>query len=250
VTRALLRAGADWIKVASTGGVWSPADEPGDEGLAEDEIRVIVEVARGHRGTRVASHAQGADGIANAVRAGVASVEHGYQIDRQTIGEMLARGTFLVPTLTTATREPDRSRTTPASYDMKMRWTEIARAHIPAAIEAGVKVALGTDCGVADHGHNLTELARLVEFGMTPMQAILAGTRDAAELLGMSGEIGSLQPGKRADVVVADGDPLTDIAALSDPGRVIMVIKDGQVHKDIRNLMAAAAEPQRVPARP
>lgn len=242
VTRTLIRAGADWIKVASSGGVWSPTDQPDDEGLSEDEIRAVVDVARRHGNRRVAAHAQGRDGIANAVRAGVASIEHGYQIDQQTIDAMLQRGTYLVPTLTTATRQPDQAKTLPASYEKKMRWIKIAREHIPVALAAGVKVALGTDCGVADHGDNLTELARLVEFGMTPMQAILAGTRNAAELLGMSEEIGSLEPGKRADVVVADGDPLTDISALANPDRVIMVIKDGQVHKDTRGLVGAQAE--------
>lgn len=235
--RTLIRAGADWIKVASTGGVWSPADQPDDEGLAEAEIRAVVEVARRHGNRKVASHAQGQDGIANAVRAGVASIEHGYQIDERTIDDMLRRGTYLVPTLTTATREPDPAQALPVSYEKKMRWIEIARDHLPAAIKAGVNVALGTDCGVADHGRNLTELARLVEFGMTPMQAIVAGTRNAAELLGMSDEIGSLEPGKRADVVVADGDPLTDIHALADPDRVVMVVKDGRVYKDTLGLV-------------
>lgn len=243
VTRSLIRAGADWIKVASSGGVWSPTDQPDDDGLSEEEIRVVVEVARAHGGRKVASHAQGRSGIANAVRAGVASVEHGYQIDKPSVDAMLERGTFLVPTLTTATRAPDPARTLPVNYEKKMRWIAIAREHIPAAIEAGVRVALGTDCGVADHGQNLTELARLVEFGMTPMDAILAGTRNAAELLGLSGQIGSLQPGKRADVVVADGNPLADISALADPERVIMVLKDGVVHKDTRGLMATAAQP-------
>jgi imidazolonepropionase-like amidohydrolase len=247
-TRELLRAGADWIKVASSGGVSSPIDQPDDEGLTEDEIRAIIETARRHGGRKVASHAQGRDGIANAVRAGVASIEHGYQIDRPTIDDMLERGTFLVPTLTTATWRPDPAKMMRANYEKKMRWTAIAREHLPAAIQSGVKVALGTDCGVAAHGQNLTELARLVEFGMTPMQAILAGTRNAAELLGMSDEIGSLEPGKRADVVVADGDPLTDIAALTDPARITMVIKDGQVTKDAKDLMAAPPAPHGVPA--
>lgn len=237
VTRALIRGGADWIKVASTGGVWSPTDQPDDEGLSEEEVRAVVDTARRHGGRKVASHAQGRDGIANAVRAGVASVEHGYQIDQPTIDEMLRRGTYLVPTLTTATREPDPAKTLPVNYEKKMRWIEIARNHLPVAIKAGVRVALGTDCGVADHGSNLTELARLAEFGMSPMRAILAGTRDAAALLGMSDEIGSLEPGKRADVVVADGDPLTDIYALADPDRVVMVLKDGRVYKDTKGLL-------------
>jgi imidazolonepropionase-like amidohydrolase len=241
--RTVLRAGADWLKVASTGGVWSPTDQPDDDGLDEAEIAAIVAVARGHGGRRVAAHAQGRHGVANAVRAGVASIEHGYQIDAQTIEEMLSRGTFLVPTLTTATREPDRAKTLPVNYEKKMRWIGIARQHIPPALSAGVKVALGTDCGVADHGSNLTELALLIEFGLTPMQALLAGTRNAAELLGMSDEIGSIEPGKRADIVVADGDPLTDIGALTDPGRILVVLQDGEVRKDTRGMLTPAAGP-------
>jgi len=128
---ALIRAGADRIKVASTGGVWSPTDQPDDEGLSEDEIREVVEVARRHGNRKVAAHAQGHEGIANAVRAGVASIEHGYQIGQRTIDEMLQRGTYLVPTLTTATREPDPAKTLPVNYEKKMRWIEIARNHLP-----------------------------------------------------------------------------------------------------------------------
>ena len=239
--RTLLRAGADWLKVAATGGVWSPTDQPDDEGLDEAEIRTIVNVARAH-GKKVAAHAQGREGVANAVRAGVASIEHGYQIDQRTTEQMIERGTYLVPTLTTATREPDREKTQPVNYNKKMRWIGIARDHIPAAISSGVKVALGTDCGVADHGANLTELDRLIEFGMAPMQAILAGTRNAAELLDMADQIGTIEAGKLADIVVADGDPLTDIKSLTDPERVIMVVQAGQIRKDSRGL---AHEPQR-----
>jgi imidazolonepropionase-like amidohydrolase len=234
--RTLLRAGADWLKVAATGGVWSPTDQPDDEGLDEAEIAAIVNVARAHGGKKVAAHAQGRDGIANAVRAGVASIEHGYQIDQRTVEDMIDRGTYLVPTLTTATREPDRDKTRLVNYEKKMRWIGIARENIPLAIGAGVKVALGTDCGVADHGANLTELDRLIEFGMTPMQAIQAGTKNAADLLDMADQIGTIEPGKIADIVVADGDPLTDIKALTDPQHVIMVIQSGQVRKDLWGL--------------
>jgi len=159
MTRRLLRAGADVIKIASTGGVWSPRDQPDHEGLSEAETRAVVEEARRHGRKKVATHAQGRDGIANAVRAGVASVEHGYQIDLATVELMIQKGTYLVPTLATATTKPDKDKAPPYAYEKKLQWMAIARERIPPAIEAGVKVAMGTDAGIARHGHNLLELA-------------------------------------------------------------------------------------------
>lgn len=227
--RAVLRAGADVLKVFSSGGVWSPRDQPDDDGLSESETRVVVEEARRHRGKRVASHAQGRSGIINAIRGGVASVEHGYQIDEEGIELMLERGTYLVPTLTTATTSPDRTLAPPYAYDKKLQWMEIAQACVPRAIAAGVRVAMGTDCGVVQHGRNLEELKLLVDFGLSPAQALRAGTVDAAELLGLSNDIGSLSPGKRADIVVAACDPLSDISSLSDARTIRLVLKDGHI---------------------
>lgn len=222
------------MKICSSGGVWSPRDQPDHEGLNREEIRAVVEEAKRHGNRKVASHAQGSAGITNAVLEGVASVEHGYQIEAPTIETMLTRGTFLVPTLTTATKVPDKAKSPAYAYDKKMRWMQIAQDYLPAAFEAGVRVALGTDCGVAEHGTNLSELALMVKLGMSERDAIVAGTSNAAELLGMSDEIGTLAAGKRANIVVAQGNPLEDIEALADPSRVVLVAKDGQAHKDIR----------------
>ncbi|MEV0319734.1 amidohydrolase family protein [Streptomyces sp. NPDC050658] len=236
VVRDVLRKGADCVKITATGGVWSPTDQPDDDGFLEDEIRTITEIAAGHRGKKVAAHAQGRGGILNAVRGGVASVEHGYEIDDEAIDLMLERGTFLVPTLTTANTDPDPQKAASWAYAKKKHWQAVARKHIPHAIGRGVRVALGTDCGIAEHGTNLRELAHLVDCGMTPMGAILAGTSEAAELLGLAAEIGTLEPGRRADVVVARGNPLADIAALGKPENVLLVMKDGVVFKDLDDL--------------
>ncbi|WP_028811878.1 metal-dependent hydrolase family protein [Streptomyces flavidovirens] len=236
--RGVLRQGADWVKIAATGGVWSPTDQPGDDGFLEDEIRTITEIAAGHGGKKVAAHAQGRSGILNAVRGGVASVEHGYEIDDQAIDLMLERGTFLVPTLTTANTDPDPQKAASWAYAKKKHWQSVARTHIPHAIARGVRVAMGTDCGIAEHGTNLREPAYLVDCGMTPMGAIRAGTSEAAELLGLAHEIGTLEAGKRADVVVARCDPLADITALGEPANIRLVMKDGVAFKDLDGLLA------------
>lgn len=230
--RNLLRQGADLIKIAATGGVGSPTDQPDDEGFTVEEIRAIVEVARAHRGKRVAAHAQGRGGILNALRAGVDSIEHGYEIDDEIIDLMIERGAYLVPTLSTANSRFDPATTPPWAIAKKELWRSRALASIPRAVERGVKIAMGTDCGISAHGNNLRELGHLVDCGMTPMGAILAGTSVAAELLQMSDEIGSLEAGKRADVVIASCDPIDDIHSLGDAANIQVVVKDGTVFKN------------------
>jgi imidazolonepropionase-like amidohydrolase len=223
-TRAVLQEGADCVKVAASGGMSSPHGEPGHGGLTAAELRAVVTEAARHGDVPVAAHAQAGPGLHDAVVAGVRSIEHGYHVDARTVEEMLARGTFLVPTLSTLTRPGGEER---------RRWVDTARECLGRAFEAGVPVALGTDAGLVPHGQNLRELALLVEFGLSPMAAIVAGTSAAARLCGVGDELGSLEPGKRADVVVADGDPLARIELLSDPANVVLVLKDGQVAKDM-----------------
>lgn len=229
--RGLLRAGADVIKVCTTGGVSSPTDAPDDLGIPEHQVRLIVEETARRQGQPVAAHAQGTAGIIEAVRGGVASVEHGYQIDERGIDLMLERGTFLVPTLSTALRIPDPAKVPDYLYQKKVRWSAIARENVARAFAAGVRVALGTDAAVCPHGTNLTELGRMVELGMSPMGAIVAGTSNAARLLRLDEHLGTLEAGKLADLVLTDADPLADIDALADPDRVRVVVQGGRVVK-------------------
>lgn len=230
--RRLLRSGADVIKVCATGGMSSPYDQPDDEGLTEEEIRTVVEEVARHGGRPVAAHAQGTAGILNAIRGGVTSVEHGYGMTaraRELAGE---RGTFVVPTLSTVFDGIDKATMEPHHYEKKVRWSSITKENISAAIAEGVRIAMGTDAAMVPHGRNLRELTHLVALGMTPLQAITAGTRTAAELLGLDGETGTLEPGKRADLVLCEGDPLADIALLADPANVVLVAQAGEIRKN------------------
>nr|WP_276582583.1 amidohydrolase family protein [Cellulomonas sp. RIT-PI-Y] len=231
--REVLRQGADWVKVAATGGMGSPASHPESGGLSGPELRAVVEEADRHGGVGVAAHAQGAAGIAAAVRAGVRSIEHGYQIDDATIDLMGERGTWLVPTLSTLTR-PLSDGLAPWVAAKRRTMKEAASERLHAALTAGVPVALGTDAGIAPHGTNLTELALLVEHGLTPMAALVAGTSGAARMLGLEDQVGSVVPGLRADLVLTEVDPLTDIAALADPDRIDLVVQDGRAVKELR----------------
>jgi imidazolonepropionase-like amidohydrolase len=229
--RRLLREGADVIKVCATGGMGSPHDQPDDEGLTTEEIQAVVDEVARHGGRPVAAHAQGTAGILNAIRGGVTSVEHGYGINDEAIDLAGEKGVFLVPTLSTFDGI-DRASMQPYHYEKKMRWSDITRENISHAIERGVKIALGTDAAVAPHGQNLRELEHLVDLGMRPADAIVAGTRTAAELLGLADELGTIQAGKIADLVVCAGDPLTDITLLGKPENVVAVVQAGVVRKN------------------
>lgn len=225
--RELVRMGADVIKVAVSGGVLSPRDKPTHAHFRLEELKVLVEEASA-AGIWVMAHAQATAGIKNAIRAGIRSIEHGIYLDDEAIEMMLARGTWLVPTLVAprgVIDAADAGAAIPeASVAKAHEVAEIHRASFARAVEAGVKVAMGTDSGVTPHGRNLRELALMVEGGMTPMQAIVATTRSAAELMGLEADLGTLEAGKRADLVVVDGDPL-EVATLAD--RIEAVYQDG-----------------------
>jgi imidazolonepropionase-like amidohydrolase len=231
--RRVLREGADVIKVCATGGMGSPYDDPDDEGLTESEIRAVVDETRRHGGKPVAAHAQGTAGILNAIRGGVTSIEHGYGLDDRSCDLAGENGTYIVPTLSTVYAGIDRSTMADYHYQKKVRWTGITKENIAHAIERGVKIAMGTDAAVCPHGRNLMELSYLVDLGMDPMAAIVAATKTAAELLGVDDRLGTLETGKSGDVVVCDGDPLTDIAVLGEPSNVVSVVKQGVVRKDL-----------------
>jgi len=225
--RELKRAGADVIKVCASGGVLSPRDDPRHPQFTPEELYAAVDEASATH-TAVMAHAQSTLGIKNAVQAGIRSIEHGIFLDDEAIAMMLGRGTFLVPTLAAP-----RAVITEAAKGAGLPPEVIAKAHavleihaasITKAIAAGVKIAMGTDSGVGPHGDNLVELALMVECGMTPLQAITAATYTTAELLGVQNELGSLEVGKRADLVLVEGgiDSLVDLA-----DRIRGVWKDG-----------------------
>jgi imidazolonepropionase-like amidohydrolase len=226
--RELVRMGADVIKVATSGGVLSPRDDPRHAHFRPAELDVLVEEADA-AGRWVMAHAQGSDGIKNAIRAGIRSIEHGIYLDDEGIDLMLARGTWLVPTLVAPQGVLDAADAgvalPPAIVDKARSVMEIHRASFRRAVEAGVRIAMGTDSGVTPHGRNLRELELMVAHGgMTPAQALVATTRSAAHLLGLDEDLGTLEPGKLADVVVVSGDAF-ELAGLGD--RVEQVWKAG-----------------------
>ena len=236
--REVLRAGAEVIKVCSTGGVLSPTDHPEFTQFTEEELRVMVQEGAYRRGIKVMAHAQSAEGIKNAVRAGIHSIEHGIYLDDEAIDLMLAHGTFLVPTLLAPLSVLEQAETTgnmPEYGVRKARETiEIHSESIAKAHQAGVAIAMGTDAGVMPHGTNLRELGLMVNVGLSPMEAIVATTRVAAECLGWQDRIGTLERGKLADVVVAATDPLADIRALEKTENIVLVMQEGKVVKNLR----------------
>ncbi|HEY7057427.1 MAG TPA: amidohydrolase family protein [Vicinamibacterales bacterium] len=227
--RELVRNGADVIKVATSGGVLSPRSKPDTRGFGPEELDVLVAEAQA-AGLAVMAHAQSTTGIKNAVRAGVRSIEHGIYLDDEAIQLMLDHGTYLVPTLVAATgviSAAERGLPVPEWGVRKAR--EVVEIHADSfgrAVAAGVKVAMGTDSAVTPHGENLRELELMVAGGMSPEDTLVATTRTAAELMGLEGELGTLEPGKRADLVVVDADPF-DFVGLDR--RIAAVYQDGRL---------------------
>jgi imidazolonepropionase-like amidohydrolase len=238
--RQVLQAGADWIKLCTSGGVLSPGDLPDHAQFSIDEIRTAVEEAA-VVGKRVMAHAMSAAGIRNALLAGVTSIEHGCLLDEEGIALMKEKGAYLVPTLVAPGDVIDGARTSgglPPEMVAKAEGIRaLHRAAVSAAIASEVKIAMGTDAAVGPHGGNLRELGEMVRCGMTPMQAIVASTRVPAELLRRP-DLGTLAPGKLADVVAVRGDPLLDIDSLADPAHIRLVVKDGRVAFDFRERAA------------
>jgi imidazolonepropionase-like amidohydrolase len=227
--RELVRAGADVIKVATSGGVLSPGSDPRHAHFRDDELAALVAEAAA-AGRWVMAHAQGADGIKAAVRAGIRSIEHGIYLDDEAIGLMLERGTWLVPTLVAPRGvQAAAAAGVPLPDAVVRKAAEVAEAHADSfrrAVAAGVKVAMGTDSGVTPHGRNLAELELMAEGGMAPAAVLHATTASAAALMGLEAELGTLEPGKRADLVAVDGDPF-ELATL--PDRVAAVWQDGRL---------------------
>lgn len=236
--REILRAGAEVIKVCSTGGVVSPTDHPEFTQFSPEELAVMVQEGAYRQGIKVMAHAQGAEGIKNAVRAGIHSIEHGIFVDDEGIDLMKQKGTFLVPTLVAPIGVLEHAETSPGIPEWTIRKArETVEEHsenIGKAYQAGVRIAMGTDAGVVPHGTNLRELGLMADIGMSPMDVLVATTRDAAACLGWEKRVGTLEQGKLADVVITRIDPLADLHALANTDNIALVMKDGQVFKDIR----------------
>jgi imidazolonepropionase-like amidohydrolase len=229
--RENIKYGADLIKVCATGGVLSMGDNPQHSQYTLDEMKAIVTDA--HRlGRKVAAHAHGAEGIRWAAEAGVDSIEHGSYIDDAGIAAMKEHGTYLVPTLYLGDWMMENAEQTHMPPPLMAKAKEVipaARKNIARAFAGGVKIAFGTDAAVYPHGLNAHEFGVMVKLGLTPLQAIQAATVNAADLLGWSGKVGSLEPGAWADIVAVDGDPLKDVTILE---RVKFVMKGGEVVKN------------------
>ncbi len=227
--RELIRAGADVIKVATSGGVISPRSSPQHPHFGMDELEALVtEASVADR--FVMAHAQATQGIKNAVKAGIRSIEHGIYLDDQAIEMMLDAGTYLVPTLIApmgVLEAVERGVDLPQTIVDKARSViEEHRDSVSRAIAAGVRIAMGTDSGVTPHGENLRELAEMQGLGMTPLQVLEASTRCASEMMGISDEVGTLEAGKAADLVVFSGQEL-DVSDLRP--RVSKVVQDGKL---------------------
>lgn len=225
--REIIRSGADVIKVCASGGVMSPNDNPQHAQFRDDELQAIVAEADAVE-LPVMVHAHSAKGIKASLRAGARSIEHGTYLDDEAIEMMLERGAWLVPTLHVVQAVIDAASTGTAFPESTVRKArEIQSRHREAfgrAAAAGVRIAMGTDSGVIPHGSNLRELEAMVAGGLTPAEALVAATSSAAKLLGLGDQLGMIEPGKRADLVLIDGDA-TDVADLKQ--RVRAVYKDG-----------------------
>jgi imidazolonepropionase-like amidohydrolase len=235
--RANIRAGADWIKVFATGGVYSMMDAPGGVQFSVDEMQVMVDEARRAGIHGVLAHAENAAGIRNALMAGVRSIDHGDGIDDEAIDLMLERDVPIVPTFYISYRmlEPDlidRGITPPWAEEKQRELLPGIQRNFRRAIERGVRVAMGTD-GVSGE-HLPRELTHMVEHGMTPLASLRSATIEAARLLDIGNDVGTLEPGKIADLAVVTGDPLTEPTLWSDPGRVVAVVQAGKLVADRR----------------
>ena len=233
--RRQISRGVDVIKIATTGGVNSLIGAGLGAQMFDDEAKAIVETAHMY-GKKVAVHAHGADGINLALRAGADSIEHGTLIDDESLKLFKSTGAYYVPTLSTINGYLERIAANPNAYPPEVRkkidWRlSITGEALKKAVPAGVKIAFGTDAGVSKHGRNADEFELMVKFGMTPATAIQAATVNAADLLGIADQVGSLEPGKSADVIALQGDPLSDITVLK---KVTFVMKEGKVHKHER----------------
>jgi len=231
VVRAQIKYGVDVIKLLATGGVLSEGDKPGAQQLTYDEMKVAVEEA--HRaGRKVAAHAHGTEGIKDAIRAGVDSIEHGSLIDAEGIEMLKAHGTYLVADIYNddyILGKATEFGLPKENVDKEKMVGRLQRENFAKAVAAGVKIAFGTDAGVYPHGDNARQFHYMVKFGMTPAGAIRAATSSAADLIDRAADVGTLEAGKYADLIAVTDNPLDRIEVLE---HVAFVMKGGKVYKD------------------
>lgn len=231
VVRAQVKYGVDVIKILATGGVLSKGDSPGAPQFTFEELKAAAEEAH-MAGRKIAAHAHGTQGIKNAILAGIDSIEHASLIDDEGIRLAKEHGTYLVMDIYNddyLVNEAAKYGLPTENLEKERTVGKLQRENFAKAVKAGAKMAFGTDAGVYPHGDNAKQFAYMVKFGMTPAQAILAATRNGADLLGRARDVGSVEPGKYADIIAVDGNPLTDIRALE---HVSFVMKGGIVYKD------------------
>jgi imidazolonepropionase-like amidohydrolase len=231
VIRAQVKYGVDVIKILATGGVLSKGDQPGAPQYTLEELKAAAETAH-MAGRKIAAHAHGAEGIKNAIAAGIDSVEHASLVDDEGIRMAKEHGTYFVMDIYNddyILNEAPKFGLTKEKYDKEKALGQLQRNNFEKAFKAGVKMAFGTDAGVYPHGDNAKQFFYMVKYGMTPADAIQAATMNAATLIGRDKDVGSIQPGKFADIIAVSGDPLSNVTELEHVG---FVMKGGEVYKN------------------
>jgi imidazolonepropionase-like amidohydrolase len=233
--REQIRAGADAIKMVATGGVITQGVEPGSPQFTLEELKAGAEEAH-KAGRKIATHAQGNQGIKDSLRAGFDTIEHGIFLDDEAIGLFLEKKAILVPTLSAPFNIMEKGEKSGIPSFIIEKTRKVKDAHVESikkAHKAGITIASGADAGTPFniHGKNLRELELLVGIGLSPMEAIVSATRVASETLGLGSRLGTLELGKLADLIVVEGDPLKDIAVLQRKEKIVVVMKDGQFYK-------------------
>ncbi len=235
--REQLKAGANLIKLMATGGVLTPGIEAGAPQLTYEELKAGVEEAH-KAGRKAASHAQGNEGIKNSLKAGIDTIEHGIDIDEETIDLFLKQKVALVPTISAPFHILEKGGRSGIPDFIIEKTKKVKTTHIASAqkaYKAGVSIGMGTDAGTPFnmHGENLKELELMMQLGFTAMEAIIAATQTAAGILGRGGQIGTIEEGKLADLIVVEGDPLKDIKILQNKNNIVAIMKDGHFFKKL-----------------
>ncbi|MDR3063111.1 MAG: amidohydrolase family protein, partial [Methanobrevibacter sp.] len=237
-TREIVRSGADFVKVMASGGVISESDSPQDIQYNKKELKAIVDEANRLGKRKVATHCHGLGGLELSLKVGVHSIEHGTSVTKNLAQKMVKKGTFLIPTFSVIQWQRKQAKNKTLPEDKIPKALEVSKIHkenIEIAYNEGVKIAMGTDSGVHEHGQNLKELEHLVNMGMDEREALIAGTLTSAECLGLEDKIGSIETGKSADFIITNKNPLENIKSLQNKNNLKIIIQDGNTIKNILN---------------